>query len=237
MRGNTSWRFWFWWGLGNCHHWWRYNLCLGWDYQLQYLQSPKQWWIWLQSLRISKTQQPPKQKKKSWWWHRPNKFGLGPLLSRTLECIQDDHKFKSFGISIYKSFIFPTKFGGDLQSRFIKFDFWDQIPNGPVCPAGSPCINQARLLNSCKWASMSNGSSGLWKLCFGWLLILRIVFPPDRTITHIREHHLTMVILIPGIYIPGMMFLFLGIVCFQFVILSSSSFPNLPWVIFALAPT
>jgi hypothetical protein len=115
---------------------------LGWDYQFQYLRPPKRRRIWLRSLKViskpqNQTRLQQKQKKKALVTKPPQQVRPSPLwpstsLSRTLERIRDDYNFKGFGLSVYKSFIFPSSFGVALRLPLtMNFDWWDSHPELP----------------------------------------------------------------------------------------------------------
>lgn len=97
---------------------------MGWEYQFQYLRPPKRRRIWLRSLR----QQPqiivkPRQPSKS--------------LTKTLARIRDDYNFKGFGLSFYKSLVFPSSFGLALRLPLtMNFDWWDRHPELPSVSSG-----------------------------------------------------------------------------------------------------
>jgi hypothetical protein len=109
---------------------------MGWEYQFQYLQPPRRRRIWLRSLKPQKVTPPPKTQRKSKQVQlaRPGATGSGATstLSRTLESIRDDYNFKGFGISVYKSFIFPSSFGLQLRLPLtMNFNMWDRHPELP----------------------------------------------------------------------------------------------------------
>jgi hypothetical protein len=97
-----------------------------WEYQFKYLQPPKRRRIWLRTLR---RQQQPQQPISAISKPRPPSTSL----SRKLARVRDDYNFKGFGISVYKSLVFPESFGVALRLPLtINFDYLDRHPELPT---------------------------------------------------------------------------------------------------------
>lgn len=113
----------------------------GWEYTFRYLQQPRRRRIWLRTL-----QQIPSRQQQSTLSHLATDDTKSTALTSTgrrkrhgqhslpmlVRRIRDDWNFKGYGISLYKSFIFPTSLGIALRlplsSNFIS---WDQRPELP----------------------------------------------------------------------------------------------------------
>ena len=96
-----------------------------WEYQFVYLQTPKRRRIWLRTLRRLP---PPPPRQLAISKPRPPSSSF----SRKLAEIRDDYNFKGFGMSVYKSFVFPSSFGVALRLPLsMNFDYFDRRPGLP----------------------------------------------------------------------------------------------------------
>jgi len=97
---------------------------MGWEYSFTYLQSPSRRRVWLRSLKRRKRPPPPPAIPKS--------IPATSSLTNTLKRIQDDWNFKGFGVTVYKSVIFPSSFGVQMRLPLtMNFDWWDRHPELP----------------------------------------------------------------------------------------------------------
>ncbi|KAL3921517.1 MAG: hypothetical protein SGILL_002708, partial [Bacillariaceae sp.] len=112
---------------------------MGWEYQFQYLRPPKRRRIWLRSLRpipsqLSRGAVTKQQELES-------KASVPYALSsrRTLLTrIREDWNFKGFGMSLYKSFIFPESCGIGIRLPLtVNFDYFDSHPELPSVTCGT----------------------------------------------------------------------------------------------------
>jgi hypothetical protein len=101
---------------------------LGWEYQFRYLQPPKRRRIWLRSL-----EQPAQSKHKQIVAVPSTKRRRKSSIIRTaFKAVRDDWNFKGYGISLYKSFLFPESCGLALRLPLtMNFDWWDRHPELP----------------------------------------------------------------------------------------------------------
>lgn len=110
---------------------------MGWEYTFQYLQPPIRRRIWLRSLQPSKkanvnTSVATKRPKKS---TAPKSFlQARPILQR----IKDEWNFKGYGMSVYKSFIFPESCGvGFRLPLTANLEYFDSRPGLPSLTCGT----------------------------------------------------------------------------------------------------
>ncbi|KAL3921490.1 MAG: hypothetical protein SGILL_002719 [Bacillariaceae sp.] len=112
---------------------------MGWEYKFQYLQAPKRRRIWLRSLqpiKIKEKKALPKEQQLSRQKLPSALFLSSPktLLNR----IRDDWNFKGYGMSIYKSFVFPESCGVGLRLPLtVNFDYFDSHPEWPSLTIGT----------------------------------------------------------------------------------------------------
>lgn len=102
---------------------------LGWEYSFQYLRPPKRRRIWLRSLKQIELVQPRFPSSSI-----VDVFHYGQVrgLSRALARIRDDFNFKGFGLSVYKSLVFPSSIAVAFRLPLsMNFDTWDRHPELP----------------------------------------------------------------------------------------------------------
>jgi hypothetical protein len=104
---------------------------LGWEYQFRYLQPPKRRRIWLRSLEQQAFVQT-KQKLVVAVPSTKQRRRKSSIIRNTFKGVRDDWNFKGYGLSLYKSFIFPESFGLSLRLPLtMNFDWWDRHPELP----------------------------------------------------------------------------------------------------------
>jgi hypothetical protein len=127
---------------------------LGWEYQFRYLQPPKRRRIWLRSLEQQQQQQQPQQHSsvqtkqkligaaeaaavavpstKQQQQQQLRRRRKSSRIRTAFQAVRDDWNFKGYGLSLYKSFIFPESFGLSLRLPLtMNFDWWDRHPELP----------------------------------------------------------------------------------------------------------
>ncbi|CAJ1950326.1 unnamed protein product [Cylindrotheca closterium] len=128
---------------------------MGWEYEFQYLRPPKRKRTWLRSLKQSEKSSKKSVSKavdRCKTMKRSDKSvseaidrttaidgakgsidGAKGNFARGLSLIRDDFNFKGFGLSIFKSLIFPESLGLSLRLPLSNnFDTWDRHPELPT---------------------------------------------------------------------------------------------------------
>lgn len=104
---------------------------MGWNYEFQYLLPPKRKRTWLRSLKQS--EKLPKKDVSEITDQPKDIFQTKENLARTLALVRDDFNFKGFGVSVFKSLIFPESLGMSLRLPLTNnFDTWDRHPELPT---------------------------------------------------------------------------------------------------------
>lgn len=98
---------------------------MGWEYQFQYLRPPSRTRTWLRSMKqsqmLSRDATPPSVS-----------FRPRGGLARSLSLVRDDFNFKGYGLTLYKSLIFPSSLGLSFRLPLTtNFGTWDRHPELP----------------------------------------------------------------------------------------------------------
>lgn len=109
---------------------------MGWEYQFRYLRPPQRRRVWLRSLQRKKRRELPSSPTavKFFSSSSPSLSSRRTILQR----ICDDWNFKGYGMSVYKSFIFPSSCGiGVWLPLTVNFEYFDSRPELPSVTCGT----------------------------------------------------------------------------------------------------
>jgi hypothetical protein len=112
---------------------------MGWEYQFHYLRPPTRRRIWLRKMQKTEKTRSSIVASQSSVSTLPRQLGPAFLSTQRIwQRIKDDWNFKGYGVTLYKSFIFPESFGVGLRLPLTaNLEYFDSRPGLPSITCGT----------------------------------------------------------------------------------------------------